>query len=272
MISSTSVVDLIRPSPMYGSEVHWAQPTSPELSAVAISNLSVHQTTLCLNYVPVDASFKLLVSDKGKISCPYNSLSVFWSNYFGGYERGTIFPFSIIINSVNWNPGAPWSEQSVSGASQIERSSNALQSGASDLVDQVQVKSGMTLEEVAPLLGVTRRSLQHWRKGKAISTRKERRLRALVDALSLLPAESPALRRRRLLERRPDGVRPYDLLAEGQFGAAHALMTGDEVRLPNSIKSVSPSLTAVTRLSTLSDGPSSVLGKLDVRRSARLKR
>jgi hypothetical protein len=273
MIDATSVVDVVLPTPTYGS-AHSEGATRHDLPTVTIEDLREHQTTLCANYAPLQSWLRLSISGEGKISCLDNSVSMFWSNSLWCHDTGTTLPFVIVINPIRTKPSALRSKRSFQRAGQIERRSpTTMPSIISDLVHQVQANSGLTLEEISPLLGVTRRSLQHWRKGDAISARKERRLRALVDALCMLPSEGAALRRNRLLERHPGGVRPYDLLAEGQFGAAHTLMTGDaETRLPDLIEGLKPSHPPVARLSILSDGPASVRGRLDVRRSARLKR
>jgi len=55
------------------------------------------------------------------------------------------------------------------------------QTAATELLDRIQKVSGLTLEMIAPLAGVSRRSLQSWRRGAAISRRKEERLRVLAD-------------------------------------------------------------------------------------------
>ena len=97
---------------------------------------------------------------------------------------------------------------------------------AHSLLATIQSRSGLTLEEIAPLLGVSRRSLQHWRAHGRISARKEQRLRDLADTLGSLPASETNEMRRKLLDRISDGVRAYDLLAEGRFDSAYSMITG----------------------------------------------
>jgi hypothetical protein len=86
--------------------------------------------------------------------------------------------------------------------------------------------SGLTNEEIAPLLGISRRSFQTWLAGGAISARKETRLRGVVETIERLAAGDAAKTRSRLLTREKFSVRPYDLLAEGRFEAAIDLATG----------------------------------------------
>lgn len=86
--------------------------------------------------------------------------------------------------------------------------------------------SGLTNEEIAPLLGVSRRSLQSWIAGEPISARKETRLRAVLDAVRQLAADTVIATRERLLARAPHSVSAYDLLAEERYDAAIDLATG----------------------------------------------
>ena len=86
--------------------------------------------------------------------------------------------------------------------------------------------SGLTNEEIARLLGVSRRSFQAWLAGGAISARKEERLRAIVDAVRHINTTSAADTRTKLLNRDKLSVRPYDLLAEGRFDSAITLANG----------------------------------------------
>jgi DNA-binding transcriptional regulator YiaG len=94
------------------------------------------------------------------------------------------------------------------------------QTAAQDAVAQIRHLSGLTNEEIAPLAGVSRRSLQAWIAGEHISARKEQRLLALLTAIQQLASDDPQATRRRLLERAPGGIRPYDLLAEERFDQA----------------------------------------------------
>ena len=147
---------------------------------------------------------------------------------------------------------------------------------AQALLRKVQSRSGLTLEEIAPLLGVSRRSLQHWRAQGHISARKEQRLRSLCDALDSVPITNSPNMRRRLLDRVQGKVRPYDLLAEGRFDAAYSLITGSPAPphlLSQSQKSAVPNPPSVAdRISMRDDGPSFPSDDIDLGQSKPLKR
>ena len=86
--------------------------------------------------------------------------------------------------------------------------------------------SGLTNEEIAPLLAVSRRSFQAWLAGGPISARKEARLRAIFVAVEQLAVEDRAITRSRLLQRDKYSVSAFDLLSEGRFDAAVDLALG----------------------------------------------
>ncbi len=92
---------------------------------------------------------------------------------------------------------------------------------AQAMAAELRSLSALTNEEIAPLLGVSRRSLQAWIAGGAISARKEGRLRAVLETVRTLADAAPSTTRDRIL-RRPSShaVRPYDLIAEQRFDAA----------------------------------------------------
>lgn len=88
---------------------------------------------------------------------------------------------------------------------------------AQRLLSRLRDLSGLTLELIAPLVRVSRRSLQKWLAGEAISLRKEERLRALVETVENIASVEPKSTRDRLLERISGSPRIYDLLSEGRF-------------------------------------------------------
>jgi transcriptional regulator with XRE-family HTH domain len=147
---------------------------------------------------------------------------------------------------------------------------------AQKLVQDIRKKSGLTLEEIAPLVGVSRRSLQTWRAGGAISARKEQRLRDIADTLESLDQKDAEGLRRLLFDRANHGVRPYDLLAEGQFDAAYSAVTGqaapDDLVRRRSNASLPPAASLLARVSIRNEGPSGTSGRVDLLRSRRLKR
>ena len=50
-------------------------------------------------------------------------------------------------------------------------------------VDEARLKLGMTIDEVAPLCGVTPLSYKRWRKGKPIQAEREHILQAVLKQL-----------------------------------------------------------------------------------------
>lgn len=100
------------------------------------------------------------------------------------------------------------------------------ETAAQQLAQELRRRSGLTNEEIAPLVGVSRRSFQAWLAGGSISARKEMRLRHLVGAVTEIDNLEPQAMRARLLSKNKGSVRPYDLLAEGRFKAGVALATG----------------------------------------------
>jgi DNA-binding transcriptional regulator YiaG len=104
-----------------------------------------------------------------------------------------------------------------------------------DLIEQVRANSGLTLEEISPLLGVSRRSLQHWLSGRHISARNEQRLRALADTLSSLPTADPSTSRHRQLHESPTEFGHMICLLRASLAAAdhHSPSAQPRRPLPN---------------------------------------
>jgi hypothetical protein len=95
-----------------------------------------------------------------------------------------------------------------------------------EAIAEIRALSRLTNEEIAPLAGVSRRSVQAWVAGAPISARKDHRVRALCEAIRALAAPDPQMTRHRLFERLPGNVRAYDLLAEELFNEAVDLALG----------------------------------------------
>lgn len=94
------------------------------------------------------------------------------------------------------------------------------------LIDDIQARSGLTLDAIAGLLGTSRRTIQNWRAGERINSRNDQRLRELAQAMRAIDAGSIQATRDRLFSR-PDGqISAYALLAEQRFDTAVATATG----------------------------------------------
>jgi hypothetical protein len=249
-------------------------------AALKLSEPSNVQTNVCANYVPAGRSLNISITSEGRIFLGENAIQNYWVGIFTHFY-GTTLPFVCVYhheNPVGDSSGiykGRYLYRTRPHAQEVPVEA-PIQSIVPDLIEQVRANSGLTLEEISPLLGVSRRSLQHWLSGRQISARNEQRLRALADTLCSLPAADPSNSRHRLLQRKPEGVRAYDLLAEGQFNAAYALITGEaptSEHFPSDlVKLRSPSFTPLIRMSLLHGGPASVSGRVDIRRSGRLKR
>lgn len=136
-------------------------------------------------------------------------------------------------------------------------------------VAKIRAVSGLTNEEVAPLAGVSRRSLQAWIAGGPISARKEQRLCALRDALQELGNADPGATRDHLFHRVPGNVRPYDLFVEGRFDEAINLATGRHQPSPTTGAPRAHDLYA--QLSHVEDHVNLPTERLDRRLSRRLR-
>lgn len=144
---------------------------------------------------------------------------------------------------------------------------------AGALLQQIREDAALTLEEIAPLVGVTRRSLQHWLAGGPISARKERRLREAADAVRALCTGSADATRQTLFARRSGGLRLYDLLSARQFEEARQLgAQKGRVHSEDSARRISPEISVAARMNVLPDRPAGIEGKVNLQRSRRLKR
>ena len=123
-------------------------------------------------------------------------------------------------------------------------SASAGDTAAQRMVAELRRLSGLTNEEIAPLMGVSRRSLQAWIAGDSISARKETRLRALLDTIRILAADTAPATRERLLDRSASSIRAYDLLAEERYEAAIDVATGRRRQQPELTQATSEPLVA----------------------------
>ncbi len=147
-------------------------------------------------------------------------------------------------------------------------------STAPSLVERVKRASGLTLELIAPLAGVSRRTLQEWRAGGRISQRNEERLRALAEAVEKIASVDPLTSRERLMERVAGTVRIYDLLSEQRYESAVARGEADRTGYRPLIHP-SPSrlgLPLDAQIGTLEAPPTFLDGRVDRRFTKRLKK
>jgi len=142
-----------------------------------------------------------------------------------------------------------------------------------NVLEKIKRRSGLTGDQVAPLLGVSRRSLQFWKSGREISASNENRVRAVSEVLEKFPSAAGKATKDLLLTRTPGYVRIYDLLAEGKYELA--LLRANQsrelepIRVDKSLKI--EHLPIDVLLSRSDEVGNSTSGKLDRRYSRRLK-
>ena len=91
---------------------------------------------------------------------------------------------------------------------------------AGEAILEIRRLSGLTWEELASILRVSRRSLHLWASGKPIGAENDHRLQRLLAMLFRIDRGEAARNRALLLEARPDGTRLFDLLVAGRFEEA----------------------------------------------------
>lgn len=146
-------------------------------------------------------------------------------------------------------------------------------SPAARAITRIQSASGLTREAIAPLAGVSRRSLHHWIAGDPISQRNEERLRALAEAVEQIASAAPGNCRERMMERIPGAPRIYDLLAEGKYEAAVARATGASATSRPSVYPAAklPTTHLIARLAALEEKSLPLNGQIDRRLTKRIK-
>ena len=73
-------------------------------------------------------------------------------------------------------------------------------SSGAQAITELRAASGLTTEQVARLLGVTRRTVHNWINGNAMAAQHEERLSRLLALVQALPGATPAERRTALLD------------------------------------------------------------------------
>ena len=172
---------------------------------------------------------------------------------FNGDRTTSIAPLRLIFDESFMTPAATASEAAV-------------------LLGEIQANSQLTLEQVAPLIGVSRRSLQAWRAGDAISARNADRLRRLRDVILALASGTPKATNTSLFARPKNGVSLYDLLREGRLDTALARSSGGQpTREASRQEGLLPQpMSPKVRLSLREDSVGRSTGSVDRQRSRRL--
>lgn len=83
--------------------------------------------------------------------------------------------------------------------------------------------SGLTLDEISDVFGVTRRSLHHWMNGRPVAASNERIVREVAAAMRHMDFGDQSQTRRFLLTPDERGLTPLDLIKQGNVAQAIAL-------------------------------------------------
>jgi len=89
-------------------------------------------------------------------------------------------------------------------------------------ISELRRLSGLTWDQLARLLGISRRTLHFWASGKRMTPLNEERLARLLSVVQRLGQGSSAETRARLLSRGDNGELLFDLLAKGRYDDALA--------------------------------------------------
>ena len=89
--------------------------------------------------------------------------------------------------------------------------------GAGSAISELRRISGLTWEQLAGMLQVSRRSLHFWATDKQMHPANEQRLQRVLAVLRRIDRGFPAQNRTLLLSPLEDGVMPYDLLRDARY-------------------------------------------------------
>jgi hypothetical protein len=106
--------------------------------------------------------------------------------------------------------------------SDIVRVESARGFRARDAIFELRCLTGITWDELAKLMSVTRRSLHLWANGHPINVPNEKRLRDLLSAMQMIDRGSARENWALLMSPRPEGGVFSDLLRDGRLDEAHA--------------------------------------------------
>ncbi|NLE10841.1 MAG: helix-turn-helix domain-containing protein [Actinobacteria bacterium] len=100
--------------------------------------------------------------------------------------------------------------------------------------------SGLTWEQMARLLGVSRRSVHFWASGELVRASHQERVQRLLAVLRQVDRGSATENRTLLLNGCADGTLPFDVLADGRFEEALELMKSGPGRARPALSPLSP--------------------------------
>ncbi len=111
------------------------------------------------------------------------------------------------------------------GISTLAESESQPQGGSvQEAIAELRRLSGLNWDQLARLLGVSRRSVHFWASGQVVRRKHQERVHRLLAVLRRIDRGSALENRALLLTAGVDGVLPFDLLAEGRFEEAAGLL------------------------------------------------
>jgi transcriptional regulator with XRE-family HTH domain len=99
---------------------------------------------------------------------------------------------------------------------------------AGEAIAELRTLSGLTWEQLARLMGVSRRSLHLWASGKPMASTNEEKLARVLAVVRQLDRGTAAANRSWLLASSSEGLLPLDLLKDGAYSQVVVLCAGTE--------------------------------------------
>ncbi len=78
--------------------------------------------------------------------------------------------------------------------------SNAVSASPAQRIEEIRALTGLTIDQIGRLFGVSRRSVHNWISGNAMSTQHEERAAKILAIVQMLPGSTSAERRAALLD------------------------------------------------------------------------
>jgi transcriptional regulator with XRE-family HTH domain len=100
-------------------------------------------------------------------------------------------------------------------------------------IGELRRLSGLTWEQLARLVSVSRRSLHFWASGKAMTPGNEEHLQRLLGVVRRIDRGAASVNRAVLLGTREDGTIPFDLLAARGYDRALSVIGSGESHRPS---------------------------------------
>jgi DNA-binding transcriptional regulator YiaG len=127
-----------------------------------------------------------------------------------------------------------------------------------ETLNELKQLSGLTWEQLAKVLNVSRRSLHFWASGKPISPFNEEHLRRLLATIRYVDRGSPDVNRGALLQPQHGSTIPLDLLIAGKYEEVKRLLGAGTTVEKSKLKPLSPEAIA----SRLPPPPEDLVGAL----------